>query len=175
MFGRHTMGWPGIRGRHRGWPHMHGFGFGQSERGSVKFEILTVLSDGPRHGYDIMLAIEERRGYRPSPGSIYPALQMLEDEDFIRGQEADGKRVYTITEKGNEHLKNYRESRAESESGGADHAEGVEMMARGMRSFHGVKDAVRQIARSGDLPTLQRAVEILERTRRELYAILAEG
>jgi hypothetical protein len=49
------------------------------------------------------------------------------------------------------------------------------MMARGMRSFHGVKDAVRQIARSGDLSTLQRAVEILERTRRELYAILAEG
>ncbi len=161
------------RGR---WGHMgaFAFGFGPSERGSVKFEILSVLAEGPRHGYDVMLAIEQKRGYRPSPGSIYPALQMLEDEEFIRGADEGGKRIYTITDKGSEHLRKHRESRETTEENGGDRVEFVELMTRGMRAFHGVRDAVKQIGRTGDLATLQRAVEILERVRRDLYAILAE-
>src|SRR5581483_6546810 len=91
-----------MRGR-GGWHgHHHGFGRGgHSSRGNMKYEILSVLKDGPRHGYDIMLEIEQRRGgFRPSPGSIYPALQMLEDGDFVTGAEVEGKRVFTLTEKG---------------------------------------------------------------------------
>ena len=86
---------PGRGGRRGGW----GGGRG---RGDLKYEILEALIEGPRHGYDIMLTIEQKRGVRPSPGSIYPALQMLEDGDFVRGQERDGKRVYEITDKGRE-------------------------------------------------------------------------
>jgi len=89
---------------HRGERFPYGFG-GPRGRGDLKYEILEILAESPRHGYDIMLEIERQRGRRPSPGSIYPALQMLEDGDFVRGQERDGKRVFTLTDKGRELLK----------------------------------------------------------------------
>src|SRR5450755_1004489 len=121
---RHFIG-AGRRGRRHG----HG-GFGQSERGSVKYDVLSILADGPRHGYEIMLAIEERRGFRPSPGSIYPALQMLDDGDFVSSSEVDGKRVYSITDKGRELLQTYRDSPRGSEAAGAP-TETAELMMRG--------------------------------------------
>jgi DNA-binding PadR family transcriptional regulator len=151
----------------------HGHGFGQSERGSVKYDVLAVLADGPRHGYEIMLAIEERRGFRPSPGSIYPALQMLDDGDFVSSREVDGKRVYSITESGREMLQTYRDSPRGAEDA-AEPMAGVELMVRGMRTLHGLRDAVKQIARSGDVELIGRGVEIVERARRELYTLLAQ-
>lgn len=157
-------------GRRRG--HGHG-GFGRSERGSLKYDVLAILADGPRHGYDIMLAIEKRRGFRPSPGSIYPALQMLDDGDFVSGREVDGKRVYSITDKGRELLQTYRDSPRGAEAD-AEPTDGAELMMRGMRTLHGLKDAVRQIAHSGDVALIGQAVDILDRARRELYALLAE-
>jgi DNA-binding PadR family transcriptional regulator len=166
---------PGERGRfmgRRGRRHGHG-GFGQSERGSVKYDVLSILADGPRHGYEIMLAIEERRGFRPSPGSIYPALQMLADGDFVSSREVDGKRVYAIGEKGRELLQARRDS-PEGEEADAQPTLGTELMMRGMRTLHGVKDAVKQIARSGDVTLIGKGVDILDRTRRELYALLAD-
>ncbi|MGH7729356.1 MAG: PadR family transcriptional regulator [Vulcanimicrobiaceae bacterium] len=160
-----------MRGRH-GRHRLHGFG--QSERGSVKYDVLAILADGPRHGYEIMLAIEERRGFRPSPGSIYPALQMLDDGDFVSSREVDGKRVYAITEKGRELLQARRDSpEAADESDGP--SAGAQLMLRGMRTLHGLRDAVRQIARSRDEALIGRAVEILDRARRELYALLADA
>ncbi len=159
---------PGRHGRR----HRHG-GFGQSERGSVKYDVLETLLDGPRHGYEIMLAIEERRGFRPSPGSIYPALQMLDDGDFVKSSEIDGKRVYTITDSGRAMLKTYRESDRGADDP-SEPTEGATMLMRGMRTLHGLKDAVKQIARSGDVKLIGRGVEILERARRELYTLLAE-
>ena len=64
------------------------------KKGSAELLILSLIEHRPRHGYEIMLAIEERRGFRPSPGSIYPALQMLDDGDFVSSREVDGKRIY---------------------------------------------------------------------------------
>jgi DNA-binding PadR family transcriptional regulator len=157
--------------------HRHGRrhgpgGFGQSERGSVKYDVLAMLVDGPRHGYEIMLAIEAQRGFRPSPGSIYPALQMLDDGDFVSSREVDGKRVYTITDKGRELLQTYRDSPNASDID-AEPTAGAGLLMRGMRTLHGLKDAVKQIARSGDVALIGQAVEILDRARRELYALLA--
>lgn len=163
---RHFMG--GRRGRRHG----HG-GFAQSERGSVKYDVLAILSDGPRHGYEIMMAIEERRGFRPSPGSIYPALQMLDDGDFVSSTEVDGKRVYSITDKGRELLQTRRDSLRGAEDAGEPTA-GAELMLRGMRTLHGLRDAVKQIARSGNVELIGRGVEILDRARRELYTLLAQ-
>jgi len=117
----------GPRGHFGFGAHLHG-GFRPGGRGSIKYEILGVLADGPRHGYEIMLTIEERRGVRPSPGSIYPALQMLEDEDFISGREVDGKRIYTIAQKGTDLLATHRENNPEPEDG--DVPPFVAMMAR---------------------------------------------
>jgi DNA-binding PadR family transcriptional regulator len=148
-------------------------GFGQSERGSVKYDVLGVLTEGPRHGYEIMVAIEERRGFRPSPGSIYPALQMLDDGDFVNSREAEGKRVYSITDTGRALLETHRASPEGAEMTG-EPAAGAELVMRGMRTLHGLKDAVKQIARSGDVTSIERGVEILDRARRELYSLLAE-
>src|SRR5438309_9639434 len=87
-----------------------GFGdFGQERffgRGDLKYVILELLKDQPRHGYDIIRALEERmRGYyRPSPGSVYPTLQMLEDLGYVSASQQEGKKVYTITDEGRRYL-----------------------------------------------------------------------
>ncbi|GMR13691.1 MAG: hypothetical protein BMS9Abin29_1904 [Gemmatimonadota bacterium] len=76
------------------------------ERGDLKFVILRVLSDTPMHGYEVMKALEKESGgyYSPSPGSVYPTLQMLEDEGYLDAKEKDGKKVYNVTDSGKEYL-----------------------------------------------------------------------
>jgi DNA-binding PadR family transcriptional regulator len=157
--------------RHGGRAHWGGGGRSRG-RGDLKYEILEALLEGPRHGYDIMLTIEQKRGLRPSPGSIYPALQMLEDGDFVRSYERDGKRTYDITDKGRQ-LYNEREP-AEEENAPWGNPAFYTTVAEAMRQVHGVKDAVKQIARSGNIELYKRAVEVLDRARRELFAILAD-
>lgn len=151
-----------------------GFGRGRRGggrgRGEMKYEILEVLVQGPRHGYDIMMEIERTRGLRPSPGSIYPALQMLEDADYIRGQEREGKRTYEITDKGREFLKQ-RESQDEA---GFDSATFYGVIAEAMRQVHGIKDAVKQIARTGNIETYKKALAVLDKARRELFEIISD-
>jgi DNA-binding PadR family transcriptional regulator len=83
---------------------MGGMTFGRRffESGEVRLAILSLLADGPKHGYQLMKDLEERSGglYKASAGSIYPTLQQLEDEDLIRSDQQDGKRVYSLTEAG---------------------------------------------------------------------------
>lgn len=76
------------------------------ERGDLKFVILRLLSDSPMHGYEVMKALEKESGgyYNPSPGSVYPTLQMLEDEGYLDCEEKDGKKVYSVTDAGKEYL-----------------------------------------------------------------------
>ncbi len=76
------------------------------ERGDLKFVILRLISKRPMHGYEVMKALEEEsKGYyRPSPGSVYPTLQMLEDEGYVTVEEAAGKKIYSITEDGAAYL-----------------------------------------------------------------------
>lgn len=76
------------------------------ERGDLKFVILRLLSQEPMHGYDVMKALEKESAgmYRPSPGSVYPTLQMLEDEGYLRVVESDGKKVYHVTDEGRAYL-----------------------------------------------------------------------
>jgi DNA-binding PadR family transcriptional regulator len=76
------------------------------ESGEVRLAILSLLDEGPKHGYQVMKELEERSGglYRASAGSIYPTLQQLEDEDLIQSIQQNGKRVFTITEAGKAEL-----------------------------------------------------------------------
>ncbi len=92
------FGWRGPRGSYYG-------------RGNVKFVILELLKERPRHGYDIMKEMEERSGgvYSPSPGVIYPTLQALEDQDYVKVAEQEGKKVYSITESGIAYLQGHQE------------------------------------------------------------------
>lgn len=81
------------------------------ERGALKYLVLDLLSEKPRHGYDIIRAIEEQFGghYSPSPGSVYPTLQMLEDLGHVRATEEDGKKVYELTDEGTAFLEEHAE------------------------------------------------------------------
>jgi DNA-binding PadR family transcriptional regulator len=76
------------------------------ESGEVRLAILSLLSEGPKHGYQLMKEMEERSGglYRASAGSVYPTLQLLEDEGLIEAGQKEGKRAYSLTDAGRAEL-----------------------------------------------------------------------
>jgi len=83
------------------------------EQGDLRYVILRLLEEKPRHGYEIIKALEERFGgsYAPSPGVVYPTLQLLEDQGFARVlPEAGGKKVYEITDEGRAYLTENRDA-----------------------------------------------------------------
>jgi DNA-binding PadR family transcriptional regulator len=86
----------------RGGRHRRRWGGQWFESGDMKYVILKLLRDKPMHGYEVMKALEERtRGcYKPSPGTVYPTLQWLEDEGLVTGRDVEGKKVYEITDAG---------------------------------------------------------------------------
>ena len=75
--------------------------------GEVRLALLSLIAEGPKHGYELMRQLEERSGgiYNASAGTVYPTLQQLEDEGLISSDSREGKRVYAITEAGSEELK----------------------------------------------------------------------
>jgi len=81
------------------------------ERGGVKFAIMKLLKDRPRHGYDIIRALEQHSMgmYSPSAGAIYPVLQTLEDQKLLSSKAARGKKVYSLTQAGLDFLENNKE------------------------------------------------------------------
>jgi DNA-binding PadR family transcriptional regulator len=163
-------------GRHHG-HHGHGYGRGRrgwghgdgprARRGDVKYFILEVLAQGPRHGYDVISALEEKTGgrYRPSPGSVYPTLQLLEDGGYATSETVDGKRVYTITDAGRKLLEE-RAPEAEGDVGEGDDLRSV---------FFKLAEAVRQAACVAGPAEQVKLREILTGARREVYKVLAEA
>ncbi len=100
-----------------GWGPGRGFGYGPRrgrvfEKGDLKYVILDLLKDKPSHGYEVIRALEERfRGfYSPSPGSVYPTLQLLEDLGYVTATQQNGKKVYEITDEGQQFLEENRRS-----------------------------------------------------------------
>ena len=81
------------------------------ESGEMKFVILRLLKEKPRHGYDIIKALEDKMGgcYTPSAGTVYPTLQLLEDQGHVRAAEVDGKKVYHITPEGERFLSEHHD------------------------------------------------------------------
>jgi len=125
------------------------------------------------HGYEMIKELEERTGgaWKPSAGSIYPTLQMLEDADLIRGEETDGKRRFTLTDAG----KAEQESRAdETTPWDAVRADADPEAIRLRDSVVKLNHAFGQIFHAGDEDQQRRVRELLDETRRKVYAILAE-
>lgn len=154
-----------------------GGGRRRQRRGDLKYVLLELLAEQPRHGYDLIKELEQRYAgfYRPSPGSVYPTLQLLEDEGNLTSEQVEGKRVYTITEAGRSVLAE-RQQQPGDQPGGWRHggrrgpAPELEELRR---SAMALMSSVMQGARHGT-PDQQRAVqERLEATRREIYRILA--
>lgn len=153
-------------------------------RGDMKFALLELLRERSMYGYEMMKALEERSGgfYTPSPGSIYPTLQMLEERGFVTSEETEGKKVYSITEAGRTLLA----ERPEQEFAGPpwvrhlrEHAEGLRRGAR--PEIHALRlesmEVARLFALAGrsaitDPEKLARLRSIIERTRKELTEMI---
>ncbi len=123
------------------------------------------------HGYEMITEVEERSGgaWRPSAGSIYPMLQLLEDEGLIEGTEAEGKRRFELTEAGREE----RAARSgpapwDEVTAGAD----PERLRLG-RAAQQLREAVAQVFYAGDEEQRRKVRELLDETRRKVYAVLA--
>ena len=160
-YGRHEMS------RGRG----HGRGRHRVRRGDVRSAILALLDDRPMHGYEMIQELEERTGGRwtPSAGSIYPTLQLLEDEGLVTAEEVDGRKVYSLTDSGKEAVPEPTESGQPWEQGDED---SPRFEAR--KELFKLMGAAKQLARADNEEQLTKAAEILKDARRKLYGLLAE-
>jgi len=161
--------------RHGRRRHRHGgpgYAFGRrAGRGDIRAAILALLAEEPMHGYQIIQELTERTGgvWRPSPGSVYPTLQQLEDEDLVRETASEsGKRVYELTDTG-------REQAASSPAPwSAVAGESEDALVALHDLAHQVIAATRQVAHAGTATQLDEAQTVLRETRRSLYRILSE-
>ena len=178
----------GSRGHHEGFGRQGfrgGFGPGanpmaawasafaqRARRGDIRAAILRLLSEQPMHGYQVIQEISERSGgaWSPSPGSVYPALQLLADEGLVASEDSAGKKVFSLTEAG----------RAAVEAMGDQPAPWDEASQQwpGGQGFHEavgkLMRAVFQVGKGGTPAQLKAAVEVLNDARKRIYAILAE-
>jgi DNA-binding PadR family transcriptional regulator len=162
-FGPRGFGFWGPRHGRRQW-------FGS---GDMKYVILKLLNEKPMHGYEVMKALEERlRGcYSPSPGTVYPTLQWLEDEGLVKARDVEGKKVYEITEAGRKFLREHRDviedifdrvKEAVDEVLGG----GMDEVNRALGRL--VKEVYRTAWRADDPAERKRVVEVLKRATQEL-------
>lgn len=152
-----------------------GRGRGRARRGDVRTAVLLLLAEEPRNGYTIMQELEERSGgaWRPSAGSIYPALQLLEDEGLIRSEEIDGRRLLHLTDAGRRLV----EQRPQDQPAPWDELAGdIGDDARAiMKVAKEVMIAAAQVMQTGSESQRAQARRLLVGLRRDLYRILAEG
>jgi DNA-binding PadR family transcriptional regulator len=148
-------------------------GRGRRRRGDVRMGLLMLLAEEARNGYQLMQTIEERSGgrWRPSPGSVYPALAQLEDEGLVRAIERDGVKLFEITDAGREHI-GHRKGKAPPWEMSEDPA--FETLADLRSLVHQLAMATGQVVHAGNEDQIQRAREVLNDARRTLYRILAE-
>jgi DNA-binding PadR family transcriptional regulator len=138
-------------------------------RGHIRTAILMSLREEPAHGYEVMRRLEEMSGglWRPSPGSVYPHLQMLEDEGLVRSEEVNGSRTYTLTDTGQEEA---QKASPPWQGGG----EGEDQI-RSLRLAVGqLMSAAKQLSGAGEQSQVERGITIIQKARKELYQILAE-
>jgi len=156
------------RRRRRGGPHAFGRRAG---RGDIRAAILVLLAEEPMHGYQIIQELTERTGgvWRPSPGSVYPTLQQLQDEELVRETPSEsGKRVYELTDTGREQAATATAPWNEVTGESADALVTLHDLV------HQVMAATRQVAHAGTAAQLESAQAILRDARRGLYRLLAE-
>ncbi|MGO9505899.1 MAG: PadR family transcriptional regulator [Mycobacterium sp.] len=147
-------------------------GAGRGRRGDVRAAILALLTERPMHGYEMIQQIAERSNgiWRPSPGSVYPTLQLLDDEGLIIASESDGnKKLFELTDEG-------RAAAEKVETPPWDEiAEGADPGHINLRTaVVQLSGAVMQSAHAASAEQQQRIVDILNNARREIYGILGE-
>ena len=167
-------GWGGFGpgsgfGPHRGGPHRRG----RRSRGDVRAAILLLLDEQPRNGYGLMQEVEQRSSgaWRPSPGSIYPALAQLEDEGLIEPSDAEQGKAFALTEAGRAHVAEHRANL------GVPWEAATEGMPDGLHELRRAGGqlgmASMQVAQTGDPQLIAGARQVLEDARKAIYRLLA--
>ena len=168
----HGHGRGGGRRGGRGWGEEGGppWAVGRRmRRGDVRVALLDALGDGPAHGYELISRLEGRSGgmWRPSAGSVYPTLQLLEEQGLVTGRDEDGKRIYSLTESGRAEADSARQQQPWTEGGPSE-------AHRTLRATVGqLGMAARQVAQVGDDALLEAATAVLTEARQKLYRLLA--
>jgi DNA-binding PadR family transcriptional regulator len=178
----------GRRHAHGDWPPFFGPGFGRGpwgggrgrgfrggrrgRRGDVRTALLALLSERPMHGYEMIQELDERTGgiWRPSPGSVYPTLQMLEDEGLVASTQSEGRKLFTLTDEGATVAATAAENPPWANIADETVAEAHDVRA----AAFGLINALREVGSQGSDDQRARALEVLAEARRKLYAILAE-
>jgi DNA-binding PadR family transcriptional regulator len=167
-YGFGDFGWP---------PNRPGGRFGRgrkARRGDIRTAALLLLAEEPRNGYQIMQEVEQRSEgvWRPSPGSVYPALQQLEDEGLIRSEESEGRKLFHLTADGRAEIqKRGAGAPAPWDEMSSDFGEKAHELGQAFRS---VAVAFAQVMRTGDEAQIEQARVVASNARRDLYRILAE-
>jgi DNA-binding PadR family transcriptional regulator len=149
-------------------------GGGRGRRGDVRAAVLALLAERPMHGYEMLQELARRTQdlWRPSPGSLYPALQLLEDQGLVRSVEEEGRRRFELTDSG-------RAERAARPDGPLP----WETMLRAAdpgdmalsATLRQVQVAIGQVAEAGTTEQKTRAEALLAELRRQVYLLLAES
>jgi len=171
---------PGRRGRGMGFGAGMGFGpdsaMGRGPRrgrGDVRTAALLLLLERPMHGYEMIQEIRERSGeaWSPSPGAIYPTIQLLNDEGLITTRDEDGKKVSSLTDAGRQAAEQLAATKAAPwDEASTDAGEGAPNLRH---AIHHLLMAVKQVATAGSDAQRVRATEFLDETRRKIYGLLA--
>ncbi|MEV7246852.1 PadR family transcriptional regulator [Streptomyces sp. NPDC093248] len=174
-FGPGGPGWgPGGPGFGPGpWgPRGRGGPRGRARRGDVRASILALLKERPMHGYEMIQEIAERSGgaWKPSPGSVYPTLQLLEDEGLIVSESEGGKKLFALTDSGRTAAEDGPEAPWEEASRGVDWEALGEIRQAGM----GLMQAFGQVWNTGTKEQREKALAVVTDARKKLYLILAD-
>nr|WP_192596608.1 PadR family transcriptional regulator [Nesterenkonia lutea] len=146
----------------------------RASRGDVRTAVLTLLAERSMHGYQIINEIEQRSGgaWKPSPGSVYPTLQLLADEGLIQAEEEGGRKTYSLTPEGRAAAAATSTDQMPAQwQGGEPRGHSVRSLSKaGME----LAQAAAQVGRSGTPEQIKQAEKELDQVRRRLYSILAQ-
>ncbi|MGW1895564.1 PadR family transcriptional regulator [Streptomyces sp. NPDC002004] len=145
---------------------------GRARRGDVRASILALLKDRPMHGYEMIQEIAERSGgaWKPSPGSVYPTLQLLEDEGLIASATEGGKKLFSLTEAGRAAADEGPDAPWEEAGRGVDWDTLNEIRQAGF----GLMEAFGQVWKTGSKEQREKALSVINEARKKLYLILAD-
>jgi DNA-binding PadR family transcriptional regulator len=147
---------------------------GRRSRGDIRLAVLALLAEQPRHGYEIIQEVTQRTGgaWRPSPGSVYPTLQQLEDEGLVRTSESEGRRTVALTDEGTRYVEEHRAELDKVWNVAGD--EVSESVAKLRTQYGQLHAAVAQIMSAGTDQQRDTASAALAEARKTIYRLLAE-
>jgi DNA-binding PadR family transcriptional regulator len=151
---------------------------GHFQKGNLKYIILDLIKDKPRHGYEIILELEEQSHgfYKPSPGVIYPTLQMLEEMGYAKSTEQDSKKVYSITDEGLKFMIEQKDIASDIKSR-IKHRwsfKNIGKMVSVMKEYHALESLLGRGLRHLDTDKANRIGDILTQAYRDIESIIQE-